>query len=102
MKNVILVLALTAGLAACSTTKRTTVQNNPQPAPAPVATTQVAPRAGCNTCGSHSYTVSEPVEVVYKNITYTTVYEPKTYSNTTYVKKPYTCGQGNLCNAQYK
>ena len=102
MKNAILVLALAAGLAACSTTT-TTIEDNPQVAPErPVATPQVAPRTGCNTCGAHSYTVSEPVEVVYKNVTYTTVYEPKTYSNTTYVKKPYTCGQGTLCNSREK
>ena len=60
------------------------------PAPAPV-------QQPCNTCGPHSYTVSEPVEVVYKNVTYTTVYEPKTYSNTTFVKKPYSCQNGDLC-----
>jgi len=40
-------------------------------------------------CGSHSYTTSEPVEVIYRNVTYTTVYEPKTYSTTKYVRRPY-------------
>ena len=74
----------------------------PQPRPAHACgvkapAVQAPAPQGCNSCGSHSYTVSEPVEVVYKNVTYTTVYEPKTYSNTTYVKKPYSCPNGNLC-----
>ena len=114
MKKVILMLAIAAGMSACASR-----QPEPQTAPAPVVAPaqnvrparacgvkapQVAPVAapapqqpGCNSCGSHSYTVSEPVEVVYKNVTYTTVYEPKTYSNTTFVKKPYSCPNGNLC-----
>ena len=113
MKKVILMLAIAAGMSACASR-----QPAPQPAPAPVVAPaqnvqparracgvkapQVAPVAapvqqGCNSCGPHSYTVSEPVEVVYKNVTYTTVYEPKTYSDTTYVKKPYSCPNGNLC-----
>ena len=103
-------LAIVAGVSACSSTR-----TEPQVAPAqPVAPAQTyaAPQpyampatAGrkCGAkpaqggCGSHSYTVSEPVEVVYKNVTYTTVYEPKTFSSTSYVKKPYSCGNGNLC-----
>ena len=111
MKKVILMLAIAAGMSACASR-----QPEPQTAPAPVvapaqnvqparpahscgvrAPQPAAPAQGCNSCGSHSYTVSEPVEVVYKNITYTTVYEPKTYSNPTYVKKPYSCPNGGLC-----
>ncbi len=112
MKNSTLMLAAAIALSACAS-------RQPAPQPAPVAEPQVAPavvqprpahacgvkapvaqapvQQGCNSCGSHSYTVSEPVEVVYKNVTYTTVYEPKTYSNTTFVKKPYSCPNGNLC-----
>lgn len=39
-----------------------------------------------NCYGSYQYTVSEPVETIYKNTTYTTVYEPKTYATTTYTR----------------
>ncbi len=42
--------------------------------------------------GALQYTVSEPVETIYKNTTYTTVYEPKTYATTTYTKCKY-CGK---------
>ncbi len=111
MKNSMLMLAAMIALSACAS-RQPEPQVVAQPAPqvqapqprpahacgvkAPVV--QQAPvQQGCNSCGSHSYTVSEPVEVVYKNVTYTTVYEPKTYSNTTYVKKPYSCPNGNLC-----
>ena len=53
-------------------------------------------RNSCNTC-STSYTVKKPVEVIYKNVTYTTVYEPKTYERTSYERKPYDCVKGELC-----
>ena len=36
--------------------------------------------------GALQYTVSEPVETIYRNTTYTTVYEPKTYATTTYTR----------------
>ena len=39
--------------------------------------------------GALQYTVSEPVETIYRNTTYTTVYEPKTYATTTYTKCKY-------------
>ena len=42
--------------------------------------------------GALQYTVSEPVETIYRNTTYTTVYEPKTYATTTYTKCKY-CGE---------
>ena len=102
MKNTILMSVAALALVACASNK---------PAPQPVvpatalrpahscgvrAAQPAAPAQACNSC-TKSYTVSEPVEVVYKNVTYTTVYEPKTYSNTTYVKKPYSCQDG-LCN----
>lgn len=110
MKNVILMLAVVAGISACSSTRnepqvapvqtvapaQTYVTNQAYPAPQRTSRCAQKPQAQGG-CGSHSYTVSEPVEVVYKNVTYTTVYEPKTYSSTSFVKKPYTCSNGNLC-----
>lgn len=42
--------------------------------------------------GALQYTVSEPVETIYKNTTYTTVFEPKTYVETSYTKCKY-CGR---------
>lgn len=50
----------------------------------------------CNTCTS-SYTVRTPVQVVYKNTTYTTVYEPKTFTRTSYESVPYNCVKGQIC-----
>lgn len=50
----------------------------------------------CNTC-SRSYTVRTPVQVVYKNTTYTTVYEPKTFTKTSYETVPYNCVKGQIC-----
>ena len=112
MKNYTLMIAATIALSACASKQpeyqaapQQPVVQQPQHRPAracgikaPVQQMPAAPVAQpCNTCGPHSYTVSEPVEVVYKNVTYTTVYEPKTYSDTTYVKKPYSCPNGNLC-----
>lgn len=106
MKKVIVMLAVAACVSACASRQPepqvVAPAQNVQPArrACPVKAAQPAApvqQQGCNSCGSHSYTVSEPVEVVYKNVTYTTVYEPKTYSNTTYVKKPYSCPNGNLC-----
>ena len=39
--------------------------------------------------GALQYTVSEPVETIYRNTTYTTVFEPKTYTTTTYTRCKY-------------
>lgn len=50
----------------------------------------------CNTC-TQSYTVRTPVQVVYKNTTYTTVYEPKTFTKTSYESVPYNCVKGQIC-----
>ena len=50
----------------------------------------------CNTC-TQSYTVRIPVQVVYKNTTYTTVYEPKTFTKTSYETVPYNCVKGQIC-----
>ena len=48
-----------------------------------------------NNCCSTSYTVEEPVKVIYKKTTVHRVYVPKTYTETTYEERPY-CYQ-NLC-----
>lgn len=40
-------------------------------------------------CCNSSYTVRKPVEVIYEETTYTTVYEPKTYTSTRRVSAPY-------------
>lgn len=54
--------------------------------------------ASDNNCCTKSYTVREPVEVIYKNTTYTTVYEPKTYSSVSYSRQPYTgCKSQSIC-----
>lgn len=50
----------------------------------------------CNNCSS-SYTVRTPVSVMYRNTTYTTVYEPKTFTKTSYETLPYKCVEGELC-----
>lgn len=50
----------------------------------------------CDTC-TQSYTVRTPVSVIYKNTTYTTVYEPKTFEKTSYETVPYNCLEGELC-----
>ena len=93
----ILTLCLIAGLSACATTEVENCEDQtPAPAPVQYAQPQYAPVQRQAPTG-YTYTVSEPVEVVYRNTTYRTVYEPKTYSSTAYVKKPYTCGQGDLC-----
>lgn len=90
----ILTLCLIAGLSACSTTAVETCEDT-TPAPQPVYSQPQYVQRQAPT--GYTYTVSEPVEVVYKNTTYRTVYEPKTFSSTAYVKRPYTCGQGDLC-----
>lgn len=91
MKRFILCLVLLLG--ACTTT-----QQNVQQSPTYVETHGSYSRYNCNTC-STSYTVSKPVEVIYKDTTYTTVYEPKTYSSTSYSRKPYdSCTKAELCD----
>ena len=50
----------------------------------------------CDIC-TQSYTVRTPVSVIYKNTTYTTVYEPKTFEKTSYETVPYNCVEGELC-----
>lgn len=59
----------------------------------------------CDNCyygREQSYTVSQPVEVIYRNTTYRTVYEPKTYKEVTLERRPYkaksTCYRTNHKN----
>lgn len=63
-------------------------------APAPVVVAQPAPvvvaDSGCNGCQPIVRQVREPVEVIYKKTTYTTVFEPKTTSTVTYEKEAIT------------
>ena len=61
----------------------------PMQACAPVCTP-----APCN-CAPQEYTVRTPVQVVYQNTTYRTVYEPKTFQSTSYETRPYCAG--NIC-----
>lgn len=55
----------------------------------------------CYNCGyrEEAYTVSEPTEIIYKNTTYKTVYEPKTYKEISYERRPYrkNCQKRNYC-----
>ena len=101
MKNLVIALSLVVGLSACASnapecTRRPTVRPAPvvteTPATTPVAQPVVPAAQPC--CQAKTYTVSEPVEILYKNTTYKTVYEPKTYSTVSYAKKPYTCENG--------
>ena len=100
MKKLILMMSVVIGLSACTHT----VECNKNPAPrqqAVMAQPVVQPIAQASGCQGTSYTVSEPVEVLYKNTTYRPVYEPKTYSSVSYVKKPYNCAEGSLCKQKY-
>lgn len=128
MKNLfyLAVLALTAGLTACASDEGNQNRNyryaanrggcggaliaeQPKPAPAPVQRVQYQPTPVVQTCGCPScacqakeYTVRTPVKVVYKNTTYRTVYEPRTFETTAYETRPYNraevCDGGN-CGA---
>ena len=50
------------------------------------------------------YTVRTPVKVVYKNTTYHTVYEPRTYETTSFETRPFNrgeaCASGNCVETQ--
>ena len=74
------------------------VKPAPLPAPTPVVVHQPSPCAlaaaqpqivttPCNGCQPTVRETREPVEVVYKRVTYTTTYEPKTVSNVTYERE---------------
>ena len=137
MKNLFYVamLVLTAGLTACANDETNNDNRNyryaagrggcggalvaeqpkPAPMPAPVQyqPAPIAPVATscCPTCScqAREYTVRTPVKVVYKNTTYRTVYEPRTFETTAYETRPYnraevceggTCGTPALVSQQ--
>lgn len=117
MKNLfyLSVLVLTAGLTACASDDVNEGRNyryagregcsdnlvKEQPkvvaAPAPVVAAPV--QQNCGGCPAREYTVRTPVKVVYKNTTYRTVYEPRTFETTSYETRPYNraeaCSGGN-------
>jgi hypothetical protein len=126
MKNLFYVamLVLTAGLTACASDEANNDNRNyryaggqggcggalveprpvPAPAPAPVVAPAPVPVATscCPTCScqAREYTVRTPVKVVYKNTTYRTVYEPRTFETTAYETRPYNRAEvceGNNC-----
>ena len=96
MKKLVLAICLTIGLSACAN-KSVECEKKAPVKPQPAVAQPVAQSATCTGCQGTSYTVSEPVEVIYKNTVYKTVYEPKTYSTVSFVKKPYNCAQDGLC-----
>lgn len=104
MKNLyyIFALVLIAGLSACASNEGTDGANYQyagedgcsdtlvKPAPAPQVRYQPAPMApACGGCQAREYTVRTPVKVVYKNTTYRTVYEPRTFETTSFETRPY-------------
>lgn len=128
MRNLIYlsVVAMVAALTACATDNGNRnyryaedescsdalIKPAPTPAPAPVAAApcnvcQQAPVAlqqDCGGCPAKEYTVRTPVQVVYKNTTYRTVYEPRTFETSSYETRPYNraevCDGGNCYGAQ--
>ena len=118
MKNLtkLLVVAMVAGLTACASDEETANRNyryagedgcgdaliKEKPAPAPVrqvarpcttcqatAPAHVPAARPCGGCQPTEYTVRTPVKVVYKNTTYHTVYEPRTYETTSFETRPF-------------
>ncbi len=114
MRNLVYLLAvvMVAGLSACATDDSrdyryanedegcsdALIKPAPAPAPAPCTTCQ-QPVASCSGCPAREYTVRTPVQVVYKNTTYRTVYEPRTFETSSYETRPYNraeaCDGGN-------
>ena len=45
----------------------------------------------CLNCANRieTFTVSEPTEIIYRNTTYKTIYEPRTYKEISYERRPY-------------
>ena len=112
----LLVVAMVAGLTACASDEETANRNyryagedgcgdaliKEKPAPAPVrqvarpcttcqatAPAPVPAARPCGGCQPTEYTVRTPVKVVYKNTTYHTVYEPRTYETTSFETRPF-------------
>lgn len=50
---------------------------------------------GASDCQPKVRVTKEPVEIVYRKTKYTTVYQPKTYKDVSYVSEPYTEGYSN-------
>lgn len=119
MKNLVYlsVVAMVAGLTACASNddgqnyryaedescSDALVKPAPAPAPAPCNVCQQTPAADCGGCPAREYTVRTPVQVVYKNTTYRTVYEPRTFETSSYETRPYNraevCDGGNCYGA---
>ncbi len=117
MKNLfyLTILVLAAGLTACANNDTnnnyryagrsgcsdTLIKPQPKPAPAPVAACPCQAQPSCG-CAAREYTVRTPVKVVYRNTTYRTVYEPRTFETTSYETRPYNrmevCS-GGVCQA---
>lgn len=118
MKNLVYLslVALVAGLSACAndydgrnyryaedeSCSDALIKPAPAPAPVPCTKCQAAPVAiqqDCGGCPAKEYTVRTPVQVVYKNTTYRTVYEPRTFESSSYETRPYNraevCEGGN-------
>lgn len=122
MKNLfyLSVVALVAGLTACASDEPVEQHNyryagngcsdtliKPAPRPAPVQQVQPVPvqlNNDCGGCPAREYTVRTPVQVVYKNTTYRTVYEPRTFETSSYETRPYNraevCESGNCVPGQ--
>jgi len=104
MKKILMLCSILLSACTCCETEETIVApkvEEPKPAVVnytkPSYNTYRSYNNECNTC-STSYTVSKPVEVIYKDTTYTTVYEPKTYEEVSYSRKPYnSCLNSDLC-----
>lgn len=97
MKKVLMLCSILLSACTCAETEEVIVAPKVEEQRPVVNYTRPSYNNECNTC-STSYTVSKPVEVIYKNITYTTVYEPKTYEEVSYSRKPYnSCVNFDLC-----
>ncbi len=65
------------------------VVTTPAVVPAPAVVTTSGSDKKCNSCEPTIRETREPVEILYKKVTYKTVYEPKTTEEVTYEKVPY-------------
>ncbi|MBQ9235871.1 MAG: hypothetical protein IJ184_05340 [Alphaproteobacteria bacterium] len=70
----------------CQRQQMTTVVEHPAQVPAPA----VLQTSGNGECPDKISETREPVEIVYKKVTTRTTYEPKTTSQVSYEKAPYT------------
>ena len=131
MRNLIYlsVVAMVAALTACASNNENRnyryaedescsdalIKPAPAPAPAPAPVVAAAPctqcqpapvalQQDCGGCPAREYTVRTPVQVVYKNTTYRTVYEPRTFETSSFETRPYNraevCDGGNCYGAQ--